>query len=300
MVERLDVADVGILQVRVLTDEGDRDLALRVLQSLQVRPPFLQVLPFGVQVEPLQDVVREPLSLEDQRDVVDRRRVRGADHALHGDVAEERDLLLDLRLQAPLPARDDHARLDAHRPELPHALLRGLRLLLPDGPHDRHEGRVDEQDVLLPFLERELPEGLDERHPFDVADGSADLDQDDIGPLLLANRADHPFDLVRDMGDDLDRLPEVVPAPLFLDHGAVHLPRRDVVVSREVHVEEPLVVPEIEVRLRSVVEDEDLPVLVGVHRARVHVQVRIDLHGADPQAAGFQKDTDRTRGDALP
>jgi len=100
--------------------------------------------------------------------------------------------------------------------------------------------------------------------------------------------------------DDLDGLPEVVAVPLLVNDRSVHLPRRDVIVPRQAHVEEPLVVPEVEVDLRAVVEDEDLAVLVRVHRARVHVQVRVDLDGDDLQSARLQQDAEARRRDALP
>ncbi len=92
------------------------------------------------------------LAVEEERHVVNRGGVRRADDALDRDVAKERDLLLDVRFEGVLAARDDDARLDPHGPEFPHALLGRLRLLLSDRAHDGHERRVDEEDVLLPNL----------------------------------------------------------------------------------------------------------------------------------------------------
>ena len=45
----------------------------------------------------------------------------------------------------------------------------------------------------------------------------------------------------------------------------------------ELDVDEALVVPEVEVGLAAVVGDEHLAVLEGVHRARVDVDVRVEL-----------------------
>jgi hypothetical protein len=56
----------------------------------------------------------------------------------------------------------------------------------------------------------------------------------------------------------------VVP-PLPLDDRPVHLPRGDVVVRGELDVQEPLVVPQVEVHLAPVREDVDLAVLGRVH-----------------------------------
>src|SRR5690606_7514994 len=75
------------------------------------------------------------------------------------------------------------------------------------------------------------------------------------------------------------------------DHAGVDLTGGDVRDTREVAVEEPLVVPDVEVGLGTVVGDEDLAVLEGVHGARIHIEVGIELLHRDPQAA---------RGEQLP
>ena len=59
----------------------------------------------------------------------------------------------------------------------------------------------------------------------------------------MRDRPDAVLDLVRDVGDYLDRLPQEVAYALLLDDGAVYLPGRDVVVPREADVEESLVMP---------------------------------------------------------
>src|SRR3989441_1313753 len=299
MVERLDVTHVRILEVRVLADECDGDLFLGILQVLQEPLPFLQVLSFRLEPERPHDVFREALAVEEKRDVVDRGGVGGADDPLDGHVAEKRDFLLDLGLQRVLAAGDDHAGLDSHRPEFADALLGRFRLLSSHGAHDRDQGRVHEQDVLLADLLAKLANRLEERHALDVSDRPADFDEDDVRLLLLPDRPKLGLDLVRDVRDNLDRATKVVSAALLLDDGAVDLSGRDVVVSGQVYVEDPLVVPEVEVHLGAVVEDEHLPVLVRVHRARIDVQVRVDLDRADLQAFRLQQDSDGRGADSL-
>src|SRR5438105_8832635 len=284
----------------VLAHQRDRDFLLRALQVLEEGLPFPHVLGFRAQAERLHRVFGESLPVEEERHVVDRRRVRRADDSLHRDVREERDLLLDLSLQGVLAAGDDHVRLDPSGPEFPYALLRRLRLLLPDCPHHGDEGRVDEQDILLPLLLPKLANRFEEGHPLDVANGPADFHQGDVGVFLLPHLADQRLDLVRDVRDDLDRLAEVVAAAFLLDDGPVDLPGRDVVVPGEVHIEEPLVVAEVQVDLRAVVEDEHLAVLVRIHRPRVDVQVGIDLDRTDLQTLRLQEDADRRGADSLP
>ena len=96
-------------------------------------------------------------------------------------------------------------------------------------------------------------------------------------PLLSATRVIVRLDLVRDVRDHLDGRAEIVAAPLFFDDRLVDLAGRDVVDARQRLVDEALVVPEIEIGLGAVLGDEDLAVLVRVHRPGVDVDVGIEL-----------------------
>src|SRR4051794_12843722 len=62
---------------------------------------------------------------------------------------------------------------------------------------------------------------------------------------------------------------------------------------------EALVVAEIQVGLGTVVGDVNLAVLKRAHRARIDVDVRVELHHRDPQTAGFEDGSERGRRDAL-
>ncbi len=69
----------------------------------------------------------------------------------------------------------------------------------------------------------------------------------------------------------------------------VDLPGGDVGRAGQVGVEEALVVADVEVGLGAVLGDEDLAVLERVHRARVDVEIRVELLHRDPQAAGLEQ-----------
>jgi hypothetical protein len=62
-----------------------------------------------------------------------------------------------------------------------------------------------------------LANRLEERLALDVADRAANLDQHDVD--VFRDRPDAVFDLVGDVRNDLDRAPEVIAAPLFLNDG---------------------------------------------------------------------------------
>ena len=94
-------------------------------------------------------------------------------------------------------------------------------------------------------------------------------------------------------------LPRYFPSRSLFEHGLVNLAAGEVVHARELDVGEPLVMAEIEVGFRAVVEHIDLAVLVGVHRAGVHVEIRVELLQHDLEAAVFEQRAERGGRQAL-
>ena len=115
----------------------------------------------------------------------------------------------------------------------------------------------------------------------------------------VADLADSALDLVGDVRDHLDRLAEVVAAAFGGEHRLVDRTGGGVRRPRQVLVDEALVVTEVEVGLASVVGDEHLTVLVRVHRARIDVDVRVELLHHDPQSTQFEQPAERARGETL-
>src|SRR5690606_10830228 len=66
-------------------------------------------------------------------------------------------------------------------------------------------------------------------------------------------------------------------------------PRGDVVGALRRHASEALIVAEVEVRLRAVVGDEHLAVLIRAHGARIDVEIRVELAQANGIAASLEK-----------
>ena len=158
---------------------------------------------------------------------------------------------------------------------------------------------MDEHAAAAPDVDRELPDRLQERQRLDVAHRAADLRDDDVDVLALAHELDAVLDLVRDVRDDLDGAAEVVAAALLADDRVVDRARGDVGGARGVRVREALVVAEVEVGLGAVLGHEHLAVLERRHRARVDVDVGVELLEGDLQPAGDQQAADRGRRDAL-
>ena len=171
-------------------------------------------------------------------------------------------------------------------------MLGRLRLLFARRREVRDKGEVQVADVLATDVGAELADGLEERDDLDVADRAADLDDDDVD--VLGGEPLHPLlDLVGDVRDDLDGLAQVVAPALLRYHRRVDRAGGGVRAAGQVDVDEALVVPEVEIGLPTVLGDEDLAVLAGVHRARVDVDVRVQLGHRDADATELQQAAER-------
>ena len=273
-VERLGDGEVGVVQVDVLADQGDRHLLLGVVHLAQQVVPRRPVDVAEREVEAADEVGVEALAVQHLGDVVDRRRVGRGHHRLLVDVAHQRDLALDALGDLAVGAADDRVGLDADAAQRGDGVLGGLGLQLAGRADVRDQRDVQEEAVVPADVVAHLTGGLQERQRLDVADRAADLGDHDVH-VRGAHGADPVLDLVGDVRDHLDGVTEVVAAALLGDHARVDLPRRDVGDLAQVGVQEPLVVPDVQVGLGAVVGDEHLAVLKGVHRPGVDVEVRV-------------------------
>ena len=241
-----------------------------------------------------------PSACEHLRNEVDVRHVGRPDDCAAIDVGEERDLLADVVRERLGRAADDDVGVDADAAQLVDRMLRRLRLQLARRVEERHERDVQVEDVLGPDLAPELPDRLEERQRLDVPHRAADLGDDDVGGRDLLRPVDPRLDLVRDVRDDLHGGAEELALALLAQHRVPDRAGGVAGVAREVLVDEALVVADVEIGLGAVLGDEDLAVLERAHRARVDVQVRVELLGRDGEAARFQEAAERGGHDALP
>ncbi len=244
------------------------------------------------------DVGIESLFVQDEGYLVDAGCVHRRDDGVDGDVALQGDLALQAVGDGLVAPADDDIGLDTPAPQLRDGVLGGLGLLLTR--HEiRHQGEVHVADVVAADIPAELADGLNEGDDLDVADGPADLDDDDVD-VLVGEALDAVLDLVGDVGDDLHRATEEVAATLLRDHRAVDAAGRGVGAPGQVLVDEALVVPEVEVGLAAVLGDEDLSVLARVHGAGVDVDVRVELAHRHPEAPALEEPAERRGGETLP
>ncbi len=294
---------VGVLQADIFADHADRHLALKMLL------PVHDVLPAGevrlgrvLDAEGAQHLGVEPLAMILERHRIDALGIQSGDDRFFAHVAELRDLGALAVGQRAVDAAQEQVRLDAEAGEIADAVLCGLGLQLARSGDIGDEGGVDRDGalgprILVPEVVPQLPDRLDEGQRFDVADGAADLANEEIEAVRIG--AGEGLDLVGDVGDDLDGGAEIVAAPLLHDDVAIDAAGGDIVRLAGGNAGEALVMAEVEIGLGAVVGDVDFPVLVGAHRAGIDVEIGIELADADLVAARLEQGGEARRHQAL-
>ena len=154
--------------------------------------------------------------------------------------------------------------------------------------------------VVVADFQREFADGLQKRQALDVAGRAADFGDDHVGLGLFGQHVDAVLDFVGDVRDDLHGLAEIFALALVVEHGLIDLAAGQVVEPRQLDVGEPLVMAEVEVGFRAVVEHINFAMLVRVHRARIHVEIRVELLQRDLEAAVFEQRAQRAAVRPLP
>ncbi len=156
---------------------------------------------------------------------------------------------------------------------------------------------MDEAGLAARQFLAQLADGLEERQALDIADRAADLDQHEIG--IAGVGQDELLDLVGNVRHHLNSRAQVVAPPLLFDDVGVDAARGDVVGFGGVDAGEAFVVAEVEVGFGAIVGNEDLAVLVRAHRARIDVEIGIELAQTDLVAARLQQRAQRRRSQTL-
>ena len=204
-------------------------------------------------------------------------------------VAHQADLALEALGDLPVRPADQRVGLDADAAQRGDRVLGRLGLQLT-GRRDVGDQRDVQEEAVVPAdLVPHLAGGLEEGQRLDVADGAADLGDDDVDPVRGPRRPARIRDLI-----------SLVMCGMTCTVSPRYSPRRSLAITSEytwpvvtlarpdeVDVEEALVVADVQVGLGAVLGDEDLAVLERVHRPGIHVEVRVQLLHGDPEARGW-------------
>ncbi len=292
MVERLDDRQIGVGKRDVLADHADTDRCRGLLDTTHERFPGTEVDGGVTETKDVADIVVEALVVQHERNLVEARRVGGIGDTGDRYVAEVGDLAAEIRADRLFRSTHDRIGLNAPAAQFGDGVLRRLGLHLTGRADERHQRDMDVADIVATDVKSELTDRLEEGQDLDVAHRAADLGDDDVD-VVAHQSIDPTLDLVGDVGNHLHRLAEIVTTPLGSDDRAVDRAGRPVGVGREVLIDEPLVVPEVEIGFAAIVGDEHLAVFEGVHRARIDVEIRVEFLHGDAEAAGLEEAPER-------
>ena len=140
----------------------------------------------------------------------------------------------------------------------------------------RHVSKVYTKAIFTKFPLK-LSHSLEEREGLNVSHHSTNFCENKIVIFFLTKEFYIPFDLVRDMGDYLNGLTQIVTSTLLTDYILIDTPRGYVIGTRGRHVQESLVMPQVQIGLMPIVGHIALPVLVGIECTRVYIDIGIKL-----------------------
>ena len=293
---------VSVLQLDVFSSNGDGDLVLGMDHPLNEGFPFLKVGGRRVaEADFIDDKAVDLIAAKVEWALVNRvGDIAKGDDVLFLHVAEHGDLLAVVLVEIGLGAADDDVRLDPEFAKFCNGLLSRLGLCLAGSLDVGQQGDVDEADVVLANLQRKLAQRFDEKQPFHIADRAANFRDENIYIGVVRSDLVHSFlNLVGNVGNELHGLAEVFAAPLLFNHGIEDLAGGEVVHLRHDAGGETLVVAEVEIGLRTIVEHIDLAVLVRRHRAGIDVQVRVEFLHQGFESASFKERADGGRSEAF-
>src|SRR5579871_3034197 len=288
---------IGVFVLDVLAYDGDGGFVLGVVGAVDDVLPLGEIGRGGLDAEVLEGKGIDAFLREVEGDFIDAGHVAGGDDGGLFDVAEESDLAAHLAGDGTVAAAEEDVGLDTDGEHLFDRVLGGLGLEFLRGGDPGDEGDVDEDGVVAAEVLAHLADGFEEGEGFDVAYRAADLDDGDVA--VGRDLAHGIFDLVGDVGDDLDGLAEVVAATLFGDDLLVDAAGGEVVVAGKAGVGEALVVAEVEIGFSAVISDEDFAVLERAHGARIDVEIGVKLHEIDLKPAGLKQAANGGCGETL-
>ena len=215
------------------------------------------------------------------------------------DVAEHCDFVKHGARQLGVGARDDDIRVNTEALKLVNGVLSRLAFVFVAAGNVRHQTDVHEQAIFSSDLIGKLADCLDERLPLDVADGAADFGYYDVRRRGLGGFQNEILYFARYMRNDLHGFSEVLAPSLLGENVPEHSAAGEVGIFREVFVDEPFVMAEIEVGLQPVFGYENFAVLDRIHRARIDVHIRIELLRSDFETSALQESAEACRHDTF-
>ena len=262
MIQGFGNAEVSVVEGDVFTDQGNFQGLFGVVNRFDHLLPVFHVAGTIREVEFFQNDAVHAFFRQEQRNFIDAVQGLVFDDGIFVDIAEQGQLIFHFIGQGPFRTADDDIRLDTDAAQFFYAVLGRLGLQFTGSSDIRNEGDVNVQDVVAADFFLDLADSFQERQAFNVADGTADFRNDDIGIVVVTDAIDAILDFIRNVRNNLYRVAQIIAATFFLKDRPVNFTGRNVGVLPEVDVDEAFIVAEVEVRFCTVVGDENFTMLI--------------------------------------
>ncbi len=146
---------------------------------------------------------------------------------------------------------------------------------------------MNQNGIFMSHFMLKLADGFQKGLTFNVAYCASYLNNGNFCVFCGEISMKTAFDLVGDVGNDLNRTASEVAAPFFLKHAPVDFSGGHIRIFGEIFVNESFIMSQVQIRLRTVVCDEYFPVLNWIHGSWVNINVRVKFLHSDLIASCF-------------
>ena len=153
---------------------------------------------------------------------------------------------------------------------------------------------MDVQHIVFAHILFYLTDSFQKGKAFNIAYRTADLGNDKIGIVIVADTEYPGLDLIGNMGNDLHRTAQVI-APAFLrNNGLVDFTGSHIGTLGQVDINKPFVMAQVQVRFRAVIRHEHFAVLIRAHGSRIDIDIRIEFLYRNLIAPALQQTSQRS------
>jgi hypothetical protein len=291
---------IGIKQVHVLAHHLQFHCVSGIELILDDLPPVREICLIRFKTQFLNHNIVKTLLVKHVGNSVNRIGIEQGNDRFGFHVGKQRNLVPGTLRDLMIRSNNQYVRLKTNRTEFLHGVLGGFCLGFTGCCDVGHQCQMHQQRLPGTHFKPELAGGFKEWLRFYITDGATDLYDSDI--CAFRGLDDSRLDLIGNVRNHLDRCAKVVTTTFLGDDVSVDTSGGKIVIAVQTAAgpHEAFVMTEIKVSFGSIGGDVNLTMLQGTHRARIHIDIGIELHHGDFEATGLEDGAKRGGSNALP
>jgi hypothetical protein len=217
MLQGLYDTDIGIVKRNIFAYQTYGNFMKRMLPGIDHCSPLIQIRLRTRHVQSLTGTLSQTLLLHLQRNLIKHLAVQILQYMGSRHITEQADLLPHMGIQRIFGTTYQNIRLESQSLHSLYTGLSGLGLHFTGGFQIGNQSHMNQTGVLLTYIVLELTDGLQERLAFDIAYGTAYLDNGNLRLIIIfvgIVAVETVLDLVGDMGDNLYSASAVITSAL--------------------------------------------------------------------------------------